>query len=100
MKSIKDAILFLLLVCGICSCAHQHPAATTSSDSIKFVVVAHLPDPGDGWRIGSVLEKAGIHCIIYGSNSSDIAVPTDERTKATLVLKQDAQVHKYEITFN
>ena len=98
MKSSKDTILFLLLVCGICSCAHPRPAATEPR-LVKVASIADGPMGPDTRLIFSALRKTGIHCFIYGSNSSYIFVPADEKTEATLALKEDAQVHKYEITF-
>jgi hypothetical protein len=98
MKSCKDLCAMLLLVSSICSCAHPRPSATEP----RLVMVASIADGSMGLdtrRIGSALQKIGIHCLIYGSNSSYILVPANKKTEATLALKQDAQVHKYEITF-
>jgi len=104
MKSCKVIFLLLLLVGGICSCAHQPPVAKSPAQHAKFVAVGSIANDADGHQaasqIATALEKAGIiDYVISGSSRLDIMVRADQQAEVARLLKQDAQIHKYEITF-
>jgi len=50
--------------------------------------------------VGKLMDRANLPCIISGDDyESDILVRSDRRKEVVKALKQDAQTHKYEITF-
>jgi hypothetical protein len=96
MKCLTHSVLLLLLIIGISLCAHHPPA--------KLVVVASILNDQNSdqnaSQIMAVLDKAGIHDYVFaGSVRLSVFVRSDEQAEAACLLKEDAQVHKYEIKF-
>jgi hypothetical protein len=50
-------------------------------------------------RLGSALAEADTRPRVSGSHEYVIRVRSDTRTEATEIIKRDAEVHKYEVTF-
>jgi hypothetical protein len=96
MRYCANIYLLLLLVGGICSCSNPRPPTAAAGD---VAVASIIADPKLGAQIGLVLNQAGINCVIVGSSRYDIRVPAGRKAEAVQLLKQDAQLHKYEIEF-
>ena len=96
MRYCRDILLLLLVAGGICSCSQPRPLTASTSD---VAIASIVGDPKLGAQIGSVLNRAGITCVIAGSDRYEIRVPVERQAEAVKLLKQDAQIHQYEITF-
>jgi hypothetical protein len=92
MKNRTSIVFLLLFIVGICSCAHQPPA--------KFVVIASVHGHSAREKVGALIDRTNIPFIISGEEyESDIMVRADRREELVKILKQDAKVHEYDITF-
>jgi predicted metalloprotease with PDZ domain len=80
----------------------------STMQSSELVKVARISGNTNGEdvekRILEMLYQEGIPCsvvdsyVIAGSFKDDISVPADKQAEAVQLLKQDAEIHKYDIT--
>ena len=90
------ALLGLLVL--VASCSHPRPAASNSQGA--DIPVASVPGEANALtNMMSALTKAGIPFFASGSSMYIVRVPAGEKLQAAEILKKDAQIHKYDVTF-
>jgi hypothetical protein len=71
-----------------------------ASPLASYVRIAAIPAESNALtNVMAAFQTAGIPSFVHGSSMYFIDVPGEWKSQATEVLKKDAQVHKYEVTF-
>ncbi len=83
----------------VASCDRSPSSQAPPPDYDKFVAVAAI-DPALANRVGQVLERAGIQCIIEGSVVYGVQVAPESESKAVSLLRADSAAEKYWIQFS
>ena len=87
------------LIPFVASCDRRPASQAPSTDYDKFVTVAAI-DPALANRVGQILERAGIQCIIEGSVAYGVRVAPERELKAVSLLRADSAAEKYWIQFS
>jgi hypothetical protein len=75
-------------------------ASSSRPSSSQLVRIASIKGHAAKAEVPAVMDRTHIPCIISGEEyESDILAPANRKAEVVEILKQDAQVHKYDITF-
>ena len=99
MKYFVVLIGTLVLVCG-CTRESQRPQSNVTIDYESFIHVAAInADMKGATHVETVLKDNGIPSTIEGSVAYGVSVPSNQKEKATRILKADSKKLGYWIKF-
>jgi hypothetical protein len=98
MKNYVLCLLLVFVIGGVSACSRPRPVPTNSQQA-KVRVAAIPGDPNALTNVLSAFTKAGIPFLGSGSSTYVIEVDADKKSQAIEILKRDAQLHKYDVTF-
>jgi len=98
MKYYALCLVLVFVIGGVSACSRPRPVPTNSQQA-KVRVAAIPGEPNALTNVVSAFIKAGIPIFASGSSTYVIEVDADKKSQAIEILKEDAQLHKYDVRF-